>query len=73
MNGYRRGFLMLLDALYIFILLSLMSLLFVFVTVRAEDNVNDVRTSALNGHDISTHLGSTLGNFKLTGYCGCAK
>ena len=32
----------------------------------------EVRASALNGEDISTHLGDTIGNYKLTGYCSCA-
>lgn len=41
-------------------------------TVYASSPI-DVRDTAMNGMEISSHLGETLGNFKLTGYCSCNK
>lgn len=33
----------------------------------------DVRNTAMDGMEISSHLGEVLGNYKLTGYCSCSK
>lgn len=48
--------------------LMFMSLLLNF---KAYASPLDVRDNAINGGDISSHIGNSLGTFKTTGYCSC--